>query len=134
MRQKKQSSAGEKKTCKPGSSEEQRHGDGTDWLYERKCPQCGKRFCMPNKEMWVYKDGDRVLCSWHCLREREKNAKAAAVPRKSKAGKIRLNPAQKAWMMQMIEQGLSTIEIERKLGVSNQVVWYYRRKAKGKKG
>lgn len=38
---------------------------------ERKCPVCGRLF-MYRSNLWVYRDGSRIFCSWGCMRELEK--------------------------------------------------------------
>lgn len=44
------------------------------------CPICGTRFVCNDRDAWVYKLGrntpyPRLVCSWHCVREYEKNHK-----------------------------------------------------------
>lgn len=52
----------------------------------RKCPVCGRLFWRDNLDMWAYKIGYRrrdtgrvslahcmIFCSYHCMRENEKN-------------------------------------------------------------
>lgn len=34
-----------------------------------KCIQCGKNIYPPEIEEWVYRRENRLLCSWHCLCE-----------------------------------------------------------------
>lgn len=44
----------------------------TDELFfEKTCPVCGKKFCLPSEGRWAYRvkmsrGGDIYLCSWHC--------------------------------------------------------------------
>ena len=38
----------------------------TDNWNERICPICGRHFYPPTDE-WVYRRGELLLCSWHCL-------------------------------------------------------------------
>lgn len=42
----------------------------------KKCVICGKSFYMPCQYDWVYRrygrNGDKYMCSWHCLREYDK--------------------------------------------------------------
>jgi len=37
-----------------------------------KCSSCGKEFYMLYPALWAYKKGQRVFCSWRCLRAYEK--------------------------------------------------------------
>ena len=59
----------------------------------RKCPICGKMFWCDNLDMWVYKKGYRnrmtgkislahslLFCSYHCMREYEKQRQATVRP------------------------------------------------------
>ena len=36
------------------------------------CSQCGKDFPMLYPNMWRYKTGNKLFCSWHCLRADER--------------------------------------------------------------
>lgn len=46
----------------------------TEYWREKTCPVCGKIFYPPSDE-WGYKEGESLICSWHCLCElRRKNA------------------------------------------------------------
>lgn len=36
------------------------------------CSQCGKDFPMLYPHMWRYKTGNKLFCSWHCLRADER--------------------------------------------------------------
>lgn len=134
MQQKKQKGEDAKKTSLPDMPDEEGlYGSGTGWFFERKCPQCGGRFCMPDREMWAYKDGYTILCSWRCLRAREKQKQLNAAEKKGKkAGNIRLKPEVKVEMIRMIKKGVKPAEIDVKLGVPREVVWYYQRKLREK--
>ena len=59
-------------------------------MFLRKCPICGKMFWCDNLDMWVYKKGFRnrktgqislahslIFCSYHCMREYEKQRAAS---------------------------------------------------------
>ena len=35
---------------------------------ERRCPVCGRLFIY-RSNLWVYRDGKRIFCSWGCMRE-----------------------------------------------------------------
>ena len=128
MQRKKQKTEDERKTRGPES------GDlvGTFWLFDRKCPECGKNFCIRNRDMWAYKDGETALCSWHCLRAREARKEERATKRQSKAGNIRLSAEQRQRVVQMIEEGKSVSEICQTFGVGKEVVWYHKRKNRKK--
>lgn len=46
----------------------------TEYWREKTCPVCGKIFYPPSDE-WGYKEGESLICSWHCLCElRRRNA------------------------------------------------------------
>lgn len=51
---------------------------GGDFIMFRKCPVCGREFTIPDVDMWVFKRGrgNKVLCSWGCLREYDRRKKA----------------------------------------------------------
>ena len=36
------------------------------------CTQCGKNFDILFPDLWRYKKGKRLFCSWHCLRADER--------------------------------------------------------------
>ena len=36
------------------------------------CSQCGKDFSMLYPHLWRYKTGNKLFCSWHCLRADER--------------------------------------------------------------
>ena len=54
----------------------------TDELFfEKICPICGKKFCLPSEGRWAYRvkmnrGGDIYLCSWHCQLVQEKRQTA----------------------------------------------------------
>ena len=98
------------------------------WPYERKCPECGGKFCVPMTEKWGYRDGDTLLCSWKCVRKREakKREKAAAEAAKKRK---KLTPAQKEGLVRrLVYKGMTNEEISMETGMSMQLVNYYRRK------
>lgn len=130
MRQKKQGADEEMKTSLPGSSEV----SGVRWLTERKCPECGKSFCVLDMEAYVYKIRGQALCRWHCMRAREARKKRWATKRQSKAGNIRLSAEQQQQVEQMIKQGKSDAEICQTFGVGEAVVWYHKQKIRKKGG
>lgn len=37
-----------------------------------RCTQCGKDFDILYPDLWVYKTGSKIFCSWHCLRADER--------------------------------------------------------------
>lgn len=128
MRQKKQSADGEKKTILPGLDD----AAGTRWLTERKCPECGKSFCVVDMEAYVYKNRGQAFCSWHCMRAREARKNEWATKRQSKAGNIRLSAEQRQQVERMIKQGKSDAEICQTFGVGKEVVWYHKQKIRKK--
>lgn len=102
----------------------------SSWPFERKCPECGKKFCVPITETWRYRDKATLLCSWSCKRKREEKArqKAEAAARK-KAKRKKLKPSQKEGLIRRyVFQGLSNEEISAETGFSAQLVNCYRRK------
>lgn len=37
-----------------------------------RCTQCGKDFDILYPDLWAYKTGSKIFCSWHCLRADER--------------------------------------------------------------
>lgn len=127
MRQKKQGADGEKKTSLPGSSEVA----GAHWLTERKCPECGKSFCVVDMEAYVYKNRGQALCSWHCMRAVEKRQAEKEVKRRiGSVERVQLTKEQVQQMTAMAEQGKGWAEIGRAFGVNAQLVRYHVQKAR----
>lgn len=99
---------------------------GAHWLTERQCPECGKGFCVPAIDDWVYKAGDLALCSWHCLRAREQRlGKKTARHTVSMSGRVRVTKEQVQQMIRMVDSGESLAEVGRVFGVSGEVVGYH---------
>ena len=99
------------------------------WPFERKCPECGKKFCVPITETWGYRDKATLLCSWGCVRRREEKARKKAEEAARKKAKKKLKPSQKEGLIRRyVFQGLSNEEISAETGFSTQLVNYYRRK------
>ena len=98
------------------------------WPFERKCPECGRLFCVQVQEYWRFHDGDTLLCSWGCVRKRE--AKAEKNKESPKARKARkMTPKQKEGIvMACVRMGMTNREISERTGLSDQVVHYYRKK------
>lgn len=46
-----------------------------DFIMMRKCPLCGSDFIVPDADVWVYRRGNKMLCSWHCVREYDRKTK-----------------------------------------------------------
>ena len=50
-----------------------------EWLSQKTCPVCGKKFTVLYPELWAYRDRSvsysRFLCSWKCLRADEEKGK-----------------------------------------------------------
>ena len=98
------------------------------WPYERKCPECKKKFVVPMTGMWGYKAGEMLLCSWSCVRAREKKAQEKAASAEAKRIK-KLTPLQKEGLVRRyVFLGLDNDAISRKTGFSMQLVNYYRRR------
>lgn len=99
------------------------------WPFERKCPECGKVFCVMVQDDWRYHDGDTLLCSWKCVRIRE--AKAEQKKESPKARKARrMTPKQKeSVVLACVRMGMTNREISERTGLSDQTVNYYRRKS-----
>lgn len=67
---------------------------------DRICPVCGKEFICYLKEQWTYKgyfDGEKVFCSWTCMRkaesEEEKKQKTKRGRRKKNDGHTEVSKA-----------------------------------------
>ena len=102
----------------------------TAWPFERKCPECGRMFAGTCAlEKWTYRDKGVLLCSWGCVRRREKRRMEAELRAAEKRNRKKLTPAQKAALIRRyVFQGLSNEEISAETGFSAQLVNYYRRK------
>ena len=99
------------------------------WPFERRCPECGKKFCVPITETWGYREKAELLCSWGCVRRREEKARKKAEEAARKRAKKRLTPSQKEGVVRrFVYNGLTNEEISRETGMSMQLVNYYRRK------
>lgn len=104
------------------------------WPYERKCPICGKVFCMWHADLWAYKTGERYFCSYHCMSAALKKTResSAGRPKRKKAypSASTLKPKQKFELIKaLIRTGLTNREIEMKTGIDRELVRYYRVKA-----
>ena len=99
------------------------------WPFERKCPECGKKFCVPMTETWTYRDKAALLCSWSCVRRREEKARQKAEAAARKKAKKKLTPGQKEGVIRRcVFRGMTNEEISAETGMSMQLVNYYRRK------
>lgn len=82
---------------------------------------------MPMTETWSYWDRDTMLCSWGCVRKREK-AKAEKEAQRIEKSR-RLTPKQKeALVRRMLFRGMTNEEIGKQIGLKPQLVNYYRKK------
>lgn len=64
--------------------------EARNWMVKHKCPVCGKTFFPAPYH--VYKDHrnpDRIVCTWHCVRESERllDAEREARPQKKRGPK-----------------------------------------------
>ena len=123
---------GGKRICRPVSGDamdrESEISGATAFPFERRCPECGKVFSGVMLETWTYRDKGQLLCSWGCVRQREKKRAEAELKRKAKLRK-KLTPAQKeALIRKYVFRGMSNEEISEETGISQQLVNYYRKK------
>ena len=90
---------------------------------DRKCPVCGKKFCVLYPDEWVYKRGGRdcgvFLCSWTCMRKHDANKKPAWVRRDR--------------IIQALQDGLNPKEIAMMLDEDLSKVWYWKKKLEKEK-
>ena len=82
---------------------------------EKKCYVCGKTFSA--RDGYVYTTGSdnhhkKWFCSWHCMREQEKQ-------QSKKPNKL------KDKVLAMAREGIPARDIDDKLGVTREVVYYY---------
>lgn len=98
------------------------------WPFERKCPECGRVFCVLVQENWRYREGDILLCSWGCMRKREARAEQKKESPKARKAR-RMSPKQKeSIVLACVWMGMTNREISERTGLSDQTVNYYRRK------
>ena len=102
----------------------------TAWPFERKCPECGRMFAGTCAlEEWTYRDKGALLCSWGCVRRREKRRTVAELRAAEKRNRKKLTPAQKEGLIrQKVYRGMTNEEISAETGMSVQLVNYYRKK------
>lgn len=131
MTQKKQNGSAKQKTSAPATHNEDRC---SDWFCARVCPECGKVFGVPCKDIWAYKIGEVIFCSWHCLRATELRGEIVMPdPTTSAVGKTRLERGTIAKIKRLYRQGMSVAEIEERVGVCRQTIWYHVHKAQREK-
>lgn len=99
----------------------------TAWPYERRCPECGKIFCLARVELWAYWDGPQMLCSWGCKRKREKRQAEAAARAAEKRSKMTPR-MREAMVRRLTAQGKTDEEICERLGLSRQLINHYKKK------
>lgn len=99
----------------------------TSWPHERRCPECGKVFCIPVIDEWAYMDSGQPLCSWGCKRTREKREEDRQ--QRIRENRKNLTPRQReAMVRRLVIRGATDEEIQEHLGMSRQHVRYYRKK------
>ena len=114
-----------KETAKPETVQEL--PGSSSWPHERKCPECGKVFSFLLTEQWTYWDGHTQLCSWGCMRKREKRREEEQA--RIAANRRNLTPRQReAMVRRLVLRGATDQEIQETLGMTRQHVNYYRRK------
>ena len=107
--------------------------DGNCYLRDRRCPECGRTFLITvQNDEWVYRDQQTLLCSWRCMRKREKQREEAEAQARMTAKRLRamkMSPRQKqAMVRRLVLRGMTNKEISLETGLSAQLVIYYRRK------
>lgn len=97
------------------------------WEYplEKKCPTCGKTFCIRDKSLWGYyrnlNGNECFFCSWSCLQK--------YLERREKKGKQgKLNKQRQKVILEMLAAGYNYQCIAAELDVSKQMVKYYANK------
>ena len=90
----------------------------------RTCANCGKEFIIHSPEDYAYKRYQSrsmiAFCSWHCMRENERNRGSKAQRREK--------------IIQAIYDGLSNAEIFKMLGEEPGKVDYWRKKLREENG
>ena len=104
-----------------------------DKFLEKECPLCGKTFIPPRMELWVYKTGSVYLCSWKCLQKWRGDRAARFDYAQLGKGQRKDTPEIRA-ILKMLQNGKSVDDIARRMGVSRQLVNYYRRTRLGSEG
>lgn len=86
---------------------------------EHNCPECGKTFF--GREPWGYTRNDKKFCSWHCLRGYEQRSRVGRTIK-------RLGETERKEIVTMLAEGMSPQKVSDLMGVTLQVVLYYRGK------
>lgn len=89
-----------------------------EWLSQKTCPVCGKKFTVLYPEMWAYRDRSvsygRFLCSWKCLRADEKKGKT-----------MKISGEQKKEAVRIATEGGRVLDYLKECGSTNPAgVWY----------
>lgn len=87
-----------------------------------RCPVCGKSFYFTSRRDWGYIYGKQMLCSYHCMRERE--AKHQRKPEPERKRTVVQDEEQLTRQIEALQaQGMQTGEIANELGVTRYVVY-----------
>ena len=79
----------------------------------RKCPECGKLFTVLYPHLWAYKKGYRdhwdYLCSWSCLRKKQREDEERKAARDMKTHRDRIRVAEE--ILQLYEGGATRKQV-----------------------
>lgn len=96
-------------------------------MMEYVCPVCGKTFIPPSISMWVYKWRDNLICSWGCVQKLRRGEATIGGYDFRQTGPYKKDTPEIRRIIRLLEDGMSSEDIARKVGVSRQLVCYYRR-------
>lgn len=92
-----------------------------------KCPQCGRDFERLSQD-WTYKikkrDKTFYYCKYSCWVKALDEFSEDPMPRKIP----KLKPEQRARLIELMKKGLRPREIAKELDVTEQLIYYYKRK------
>ena len=78
-----------------------------------RCSECGKHFDILYPDLWAYKTGSKIFCSWHCLRADERKEEDE-MARLKKDGTPAKKPGPKTAAKTMKVTTLPAVEIPEK--------------------
>lgn len=85
-----------------------------------RCSECGKHFDILYPDLWAYKTGSKIFCSWHCLRADERKEEDE-MARLKKDGTPAKKPGPKKAVKAVKVPAVPAVEILEKLNLQGGV-------------